>query len=214
MNEPAKIDKVLYFPSSPFPITESAFKQAKLFGGDKPKKAIRGYPLNPIMWEIPTKNTGCDAHGCGYYGWGFEASFFPVGDPCPGKNWRYDLEQKENDGEKMTYKDLRSYIDQTRETEEKHKRPTCVRNGKMQRLWTSADAFNMTYISIIDETRRGNDWFVKGRADDDKIGQLLWKKWFSLAGAIKRIPKQLKGHVNVDNISREWKTTPQRSSPF
>ncbi len=211
MNKPVEIDKVLYFPSSPMPITESALRQARMFGGDMSKKSTRGYPINPILWEIPTKNTSCDQPGCGYYGWGFEATFFKAGEPCPGRYWRYDLEEKENAGKKMDYKDVKTYLIENRET---NKRPICSRDGKMQTLWAWADTFNIEATVIIDETKRGNDWFVKGQDNDDRIGKLIWKKWFSLEGALKRIPKQLKGHVNVDTIRDSWKSDFKRSAPF
>lgn len=135
------------------------------------------------MWVVPSDRLACNK--CSYEPWGRDNEHFHHNDLCPGKGWKNHVKKTED------------MFDQGYD-----KRPRCPWNGRMMALWICADLFpgNSSFNQMVSETKFAIDWVRNGKDSSDFKGFMCHKKWFTVDGAKKRIPKQLKGLVNVDRF--------------
>lgn len=151
------------YPHSDIEIPIEMLERAEIIGNDK-----SGY-----MWIVPSYKLYCPK--CRFEPDRYDVNKFSVGSECPGNGWR-------------SLRDVgmqTSLLAQVKKYE-------CAKMGHLERLWVSADIWNIPFNTMIDELLSANK-------DGNAIQKILWKKWHTKEGAKARIPPQIKSRVSSDN---------------
>jgi hypothetical protein len=190
------IEEALTYPSSEYPIPNH-MKAAAVLRGGRYKRSV--YPFDecdwPYMWVVPSARLQCDS--CGYYPWADDRGLFKPGDKCPGKGWKKEV------------KSAKDLFDLGKDS-----RPTCMAKGTLVQMHVLGDIFkgNFKFWDIVNECNIGLNWKEAGGDKGDMIGEIFWNKWFTIEGAMKRVPHQLKGHINVNRIHHSGKSEAERQT--
>jgi len=159
-------------------------KQVRLFTGH--------FMGSPYLWQIPSNKLYCE--WCGYEPDAYEALSAKEGDNCPGATYSdfMSVKTKHKNG---------SYFDPDKDVKVL---PNCKWEGSLIRRWTIVDTWNYTkeedesiFMKILEETEEGRQWKEKGVGKEK--GEAMYHKWYTVKGAHKRIPEELKPYIGREN---------------